>query len=53
MGSHIFGFAGKDSFSYLRLAKVPECLYCRRKVKCYSFNLKNGSIHFTMTYLKD
>ena len=22
-----------------------EFLYCRRKVKCSSFNLKNGSIH--------
>ena len=29
----------------LRLANVPECLYCRGKVKCFSFNLKNGSIH--------
>ena len=31
--------------SYLRLANVPECLYCRRKVTCSSFNPKNGSIH--------
>ena len=25
----------------------------RRKVKCSSFSLKNGSIHLRMTYLKD
>ena len=31
-----------DSSSYLRLSNVPECLYCRWKVKCSSFNLKNG-----------
>ena len=31
-GSHMLGFFG-------------EFLYCRRKVKCSSFNLKNGSIH--------
>ena len=39
-----FWGGGEDSFSYLRLANVPECLYRRRKVKCSSFNLKNGSI---------
>ena len=38
-------FLGQVSSSYLRLANVPECLYCRRKVKYSSFNLKNGSIH--------
>ena len=26
--------------SYLWLANVPECLYCRWQVKCSSFNLK-------------
>ena len=26
-------------FVYLRLANVPECLYCRWKVKCSSFTL--------------
>ena len=31
-----------DSSSYLRLANVSECLYCRRKIKCFSFNLKMG-----------
>ena len=48
------GFSSKigpipTSSSYLRLANVPECLYCRWKVKCSSsvllFNLTNGSIH--------
>ena len=54
MASHIFGFWGWESCSYSRLANVPEYLYCRWKVKCSSFNLlKNGSIHFLMTYLKD
>ena len=54
MASHIFGFWGWESCSYLRLANVPEYLYCRWKVKCSSFNLfKNGSINFRMTYLKD
>ena len=36
MGSHIFRFfwggEGQDSSSYLRLADLPECLYCRWKV---------------------
>ena len=47
MGSHIFEVLGvrQSSISYLWLANVPECLYCRWKVKCSSFNLKNGSIH--------
>ena len=36
---------GYYSSSYLRLANVPECLYHRWKVKCFSFDLKNGSIH--------
>ena len=27
-------------YGYLWLANVPECLYCRRKVKCSSFNIK-------------
>ena len=55
MASHIFGFWGWESCSYLRLANVPEYLYCRWKVKCSSFNnlLKNGSINFRMAYLKD
>ena len=54
MASHIFGFWGWESCSYLRLANVPEYLYCWWKVKCSSFNLlKNGSINFKMTYLKD
>ena len=54
MASLIFGFWGWESCSYLRLANVPEYLYCRWKVKCSSFNLlKNGSINFRMTYLKD
>ena len=30
-------FWGKDSSSYLLLANMPECLYCRSKVKCSSF----------------
>ena len=33
-------------YGYLWLANVPECLYCRWKVKRSSFNIKNGSIHF-------
>ena len=40
-------------YGYLWLADVPECLHCRWKVKCSTFNLKNGSIHLRMTYLKD
>ena len=35
-----FLFLGWDSSSYLRLANVPECSYCRWKVECSSFNLK-------------
>ena len=42
-------FMGQDGSSYLRIANVPERLYCRWKVKCSSFNVKNGS----RTYLKD
>ena len=42
-------FMGQDGNSYLRIANVPERLYCRWKVKCSSFNVKNGS----RTYLKD
>ena len=42
-------FVGQDGSSHLRIANVPECLYCRRKVKCSSFNVKKGS----RTYLKD
>ena len=50
------GFSSKigripTSSSYLRLANVPECLYCRWKVKCSSFNLKNGSIHKNRKWL--
>ena len=45
MGTHIFGFFGVKLFLILQLANEAECLYCRRKVKCSSFNLKNGSIH--------
>ena len=37
-------FLGQDSSLYLRLGKVPECLYCS-KLKCSLFSLKNGSIH--------
>ena len=37
---------------YLRLANVPECLYCRQKVKCSSFNLKNGSIQKNRKWLR-
>ena len=44
MGSHIFVFLGVSS-SYLRLEKVPGCLYCRLKVKCSSFGLKYWSVH--------
>ena len=29
-------------YGYSWLANVPECLYCRRKVKCSSFNIKMG-----------
>ena len=51
MGSHMADFLGKDSSSYLRLAHVPECLYCRWKVKCSTFSLKNGSIHKNRKWL--
>ena len=53
MGSHIFEFLGiRHLFSiYVRLANVPECLHCRRKVKCSSFNLKHGSIHKNRKWL--
>ena len=44
-GCTCLDFLALDSSSYLRLANVPECLYCRWKVKCSSFNQKNGSIH--------
>ena len=27
-GSHIFGFLGYESSSYVRLTNVPGCLYC-------------------------
>ena len=37
---------------YLWLSNVPECLYCRWKVKCSTFNLTNLSIHLTITYVK-
>ena len=30
-------FGGKKRSSHSRLANVPECLYCRRKVKYSSF----------------
>ena len=36
---------------YVRLANVPECLHCRRKVKCSLFNLKHGSIHKNREWL--
>ena len=39
MGSHFQIFWGKTVL-HLRLANVPECLYRRWKVKCFSFNLK-------------
>ena len=53
MGSHIFEFLGiRHLFSiYVRLANVPECLHCRRKVKCSLFNLKHGSIHKNRKWL--
>ena len=44
-GRTLSDFWGEDSSSYLRLANVTECLYCRWKVKCSSFNLNNGSIN--------
>ena len=44
-------FLGYDSSSYLRLANVPECLYCKWIVKCSSFNLKNRSIHKNRKWL--
>ena len=50
MGSHNFFIFWKGSSSYLRLANAPEFLYCRWKVKCYLFNLRNQSFHFRMTY---
>ena len=30
----------EDSSSYLLLANVPECLYCRLKVKCCLFSIR-------------
>ena len=44
-GRTFLDFLGKDSSSYNTVSKRLECLYCTRKVKCSSFNLKNGSIH--------
>ena len=44
-------FLGYDSSSYLRLANVPECLYCKWIVKCSSFNLKDRSIHKNRKWL--
>ena len=41
MGSHIFGFFGGKTV----LSNILECLCCRLKIKCFSFHLKNGSIH--------
>ena len=43
--AHFPIFGRYYSSSYLRLANVPECLYRILKVKCSSFNVKNGSIH--------
>ena len=48
---HILGV--RKFFIFTVGKNVQECLYCRWKVKCSSFNLKNGSINFRMTYLKD
>ena len=49
---YIFGFLEvRQFFISLRLANVPECLYCRWKVKCSSFNPKNGSIHKNRKWL--
>ena len=39
-GRTFLNFLGYDSSSYLWLANVPECLYCRWKIKCSSFHLK-------------
>ena len=52
MGSHLFGFLGWESSWYFRLSNLPECLYCRWKVKCSWFISKNGLIHFRITYFK-
>ena len=51
LGRTFSDFLGYDSSSYLRLANVPECLYCRWKVTRFSFNLKNGSIHKNRKWL--
>ena len=47
MGSHIFGFLGVRQFFIFTVSKrtgmfVPQM---ESKVKCSSFNVKNGSIH--------
>ena len=48
--THILGV--RKFFIFTVGKNVPEYLYCRRKVKCSSFSLKNGSVHFGMTHLK-
>ena len=50
-GRTLSDFSVYDSSPYLRLANVPECLYCRWKVKCSSFSPKNGSIHKNRKWL--
>jgi len=46
VGSHIFGFFGVRQFFILTVSKRTRIfVYCRWKVKCSSFNQKNGSIH--------
>ena len=47
-GRTFSAFLGQESS---RLANIPECLYCRWKVKCSSLNLKNGSIHKNREWL--
>ena len=48
-GRTISNFWGRKFFIFT--VSKPECLYCRWKVKCSSFKLKNGSIHFRKEYI--
>ena len=49
----IFGFFWVRQFFIFTVSKldVSECLYCRWKVKCSSFSLKNGLIHKNRKWL--
>ena len=46
MGSHIFGFFGVRQFFISTVSKRTRMFALQMKpVKCFSFHLKNGSIH--------